>query len=287
MRMNMSLDKQYREESFLRQGVVAIYVDDGASVGKVMRSVSRELAPTYIVRAVMAHHLDLPRFFDNVTAFIMPGGADLPYCQKLNGERNVHLRRWVESGGSYIGICAGAYYACAEVKFHLGRADEVAGPRELGLLSAAAVGSLSEIAMPYDLTLRSASVVRLRIANGELSASYYHGGPKFDLQDSALADILARYEDIPDKPAAMVKCNVGKGVAFLSGVHPEVSAADLLMDVLSSDNCENYLGLLIDLQNVEIFRRQLWRELLSAAGLTLADASIGIVEQVPSSFLRP
>jgi glutamine amidotransferase-like uncharacterized protein len=279
------IEKQVREVLLSTQGVVAVYVDDGAAVGKVMRSVARELDPAYIVRAVLARDLDMTGFFDDIAVFIMPGGADLPYCRKLDGERNARLRQWVDGGGHYIGICAGAYYACAEVKFHVGCADEVTGPRKLSLLGATAVGSLSEIAVPYDLTLRSASVVRLRLSNGRLAAAHYHGGPKFEFPEGTATNILARYEDIPGQPAAVVESHFGRGLVLLSGVHAEVSAADLLPDVLASQSCEQYFGLLADLQNVETLRRQFWREFLSTVGLALADTSTGVVERVPSAFL--
>lgn len=82
----------------------------------------------------------------------MPGGADLPYCRHLDGEGNRLIRGapfaqparpplatvapyalgaiclpdflsaagYVEAGGSYIGLCAGAYYACSRVEFEPG-----------------------------------------------------------------------------------------------------------------------------------------------------------------------
>ncbi len=278
------MEKRDRDALLPTQGVIAVYVDDGAAVGKVMRSVAREVDPGYIVRAVLARDLDVTGFFDDLVVFIMPGGADLPYCRKLDGERNSRLRQWVATGGRYIGICAGAYYACAEIRFHVGRGDEVAGPRELCLLGATAVGSLSEMAIPYDLTLRSASVVRLRLSDGCLTAAHYHGGPKFELPNGAAVNILARYEDVPGQPAAVVESGFGRGLVLLSGVHAEVSAVDLLPDVLASESREQYFGLLADLQDVEAPRRQFWRELLSAVGLELADASTGVVGRVPPEF---
>ena len=79
---------------------------------------------------------------------VMPGGADLPYCRQLNGPGNELIRgaqpccwlnmpsdvgkqsqilthstmsaAYVEDGGSYLGLCAGAYYACSYVEFDLG-----------------------------------------------------------------------------------------------------------------------------------------------------------------------
>lgn len=93
-------------------------------------------------------------------ALVMPGGADLPYCRRLNGRGNEIIRgmknhlqhsesihacgaatqkaemslvmQWhksmrvlsgsgyVEGGGAYIGLCAGAYYASSYVEFAIG-----------------------------------------------------------------------------------------------------------------------------------------------------------------------
>ena len=73
--------------------------------------------------------------------FVMPGGADLPYCKKLNGIGNEKIRKFIEDGGFYIGICAGAYYACKRINFK-GKDYDVSGDRELGLFEGTAEGSL-------------------------------------------------------------------------------------------------------------------------------------------------
>ncbi|EFJ50700.1 hypothetical protein VOLCADRAFT_88490 [Volvox carteri f. nagariensis] len=70
----------------------------------------------------------------------MPGGADLPYCKHLNGHGNRLLRDYVAGGGSYLGICAGAYYACRRVEFEVGGPLEVVGDRELCFFPGAARG---------------------------------------------------------------------------------------------------------------------------------------------------
>ena len=43
-------------------------------------------------------------------AVIVLGGADLSYMAKLSKARNDEIRRAVFDGGSYISICAGAYF---------------------------------------------------------------------------------------------------------------------------------------------------------------------------------
>src|SRR5439155_581244 len=72
--------------------------------------------------------------------FIMPGGRDQPYHAGLQGEANQQIRAFVEEGGAYVGICAGAYYGSARVEFDRGFPLEVCEERELCFFSGTAVG---------------------------------------------------------------------------------------------------------------------------------------------------
>ncbi len=166
--------------------------------------------------------------------FVIPGGADLPYCKKLNGEGNDNIRAYVEDGGTYLGICAGAYYACNTLKFHEGREDEITGKRELDFANAVAVGSLPELAPYYDLTVKSAAAANIRLPDDSILTGFYHGGPKFNLKDDS-ANIIARYEDIQGKPPAIIETYVGDGRTILLGVHLEMIAQDLLDFPMTSD----------------------------------------------------
>lgn len=49
---------------------------------------------------------------------------------------------YVERGGAYMGICAGAYYGCSEVQFEPGTALQVFGQRELAFWPGAAQGAV-------------------------------------------------------------------------------------------------------------------------------------------------
>lgn len=155
--------------------------------------------------------------------FIVPGGADIPYTRKLNGTGNAAIRSFVETGGHYIGICAGAYYACRAIEYHKGRADEICEPRELALLPLTAIGSLPDLAPYYDATLASAAITPLRLENQTITHAYYHGGPRFEGDFTDLT-ILARYGDLPDAPPAIVQGRVDSGRVTLCGAHIEVTA---------------------------------------------------------------
>lgn len=151
--------------------------------------------------------------------FVMPGGADLPYCKKLNGAGNDNIRSYVDEGGTYLGICAGAYFACQKIEFHKGREDEICEKRELALVPATAVGSIAELAKPFDDTLESAAVIEL---DGQ--SVLYHGGPYFKLREQA--DILLRYS-LPFEAPAMIRTDYGDGTVVLSGVHFEIGPEQL------------------------------------------------------------
>ncbi len=159
--------------------------------------------------------------------FVMPGGADLPYCKKLNGAGNNNIRAYVEEGGTYLGICAGAYYGCSKIEFHKGRDDEISGPRELAFTEAIAYGSLPDIAPYYDLTLNSAGVADIELFDGTKTRAFYHGGPAFRTGKDD-TEILATYTGISGNPAAIIRKNVGDGRAILSGVHFETRAENLV-----------------------------------------------------------
>ena len=72
---------------------------------------------------------------------VLPGGRDLPYCSKLNGEGNTKIREFVKRGGSYLGLCAGGYYGTSSVQFAVGDpVMEVVGSRELKFFPGVAQG---------------------------------------------------------------------------------------------------------------------------------------------------
>jgi hypothetical protein len=57
---------------------------------------------------------------------------------------------FVHSGGAYLGLCAGAYYACARVEFEPGSAMEVAGGRELSFFPGVARGAAVPGGRPHE-----------------------------------------------------------------------------------------------------------------------------------------
>lgn len=94
-----------------------------------------------LVETTTAEEIVSTNLSDHCSLLIMPGGRDLPYVNKLQGRGNRNISDFVRNGGSYLGICAGAYYGCSLVQFAQGDPFlEVVGPRELAFFPGASQG---------------------------------------------------------------------------------------------------------------------------------------------------
>lgn len=166
---------------------------------------------------------------EDVFAFFMPGGAGTPYRQKLQAQGNALIRRYVEQGGIYYGICAGAYYACEHTIFEKDipelRVIEAYG---LDLIRGNAIGTLyKELNLkPFNNTIYSSAVVDIVWRDGKRYRALYHGGPYFDVPEMQDVEILAYY-DAPVQRPAIIKRNMGQGKVIISGVHYENTGRDL------------------------------------------------------------
>jgi glutamine amidotransferase-like uncharacterized protein len=160
-----------------------------------------------------------------VSLFIMPGGRDRPYHAALKGAGNAQIRSFVENGGTYLGICAGAYYGCKKVEFDRDFPLEVCEERELAFFSGTAIGpAFGKGTFEYG-SEKGARMAKIGTAGGTLEV-YYNGGCFFE-GDFTHVEILARYLDLPNHPPAIIECSIGKGKAILSGVHLELSGHSL------------------------------------------------------------
>lgn len=150
------------------------------------------------------------------------GGADVPYHNKLSGKGCKSISSFVEQGGLYLGICAGAYFGCQAIQFDKDGPQEVIEKRELGFFPGMATGP-AYTDPPYDATSQSsAQIPPILWFDETVLPVYFNGGCLFvDAHLQENVSILARYIDLPKEPAAAVLCQKGKGYALLCGTHPE------------------------------------------------------------------
>lgn len=205
-----------------------------------------------------------------VKLFVMPGGEDRYYFEKLKGEGNRRIREFVERGGRYLGICAGAYYACERIEWAAGTAHEICEARELGFFPGTAVGPIGGAEALDTIGDPRPSIVEVSFEKDGIShdmKAIYHGGPVFVLGDGAKADhqALTRWSGSwagsfgSHEPTAVLMVRVGKGRAVLSALHPEIGARDLDLYAYEANATSGILGSIAhDLKTEEAGRMALW-----------------------------
>lgn len=202
---------------------IFVYADNGASevgVESLLQICKKKFENP--VQKIFAKDIIEKNILNDAKILIFPGGAGIPYCEKLNGTGNQKIREFVKNGGCYLGICAGAYYACKDLSFH-GEEYDVFETWELQFFNGTAVGSLSELTNGryYDETVFAKAFVNVKLENGEVKKYYYHGGPTFvaDSQNDDSYKIVGKFEN---GKSAMIQGNFGDGKYFLSSVHFEL-----------------------------------------------------------------
>lgn len=205
-------------------GSVLIYNDAGASKDCVTALSDYFETNQCVANTVLGSELQKTAWLSKTSVLIIPGGRSLPYYDSLGDNGNQHIIDFVTAGGTYIGICAGAYYACQQTIFAKGLAKELTLPGALNFFSGQAIGPVFAAKSFEYQSEQGACVVEIHIKEKSYPV-YFNGGCYFNVTDDLLAQpnihVLARYE-ANNKPA-IISCAIGKGRVLLSGVHPELS----------------------------------------------------------------
>ena len=221
---SQSADKNKRIKEIVTKKI-AIYNDEGGGEFSLYSTLRYFEAHDPIL--LSAKDIIEGKLTDKIDIFVIPGGADRPYHNKLSGTGNDFIKNYVNNGGVYLGICAGAYYGCANFEFQKDQPYEICETRELAFFNGTAIGCIPNIGKQlYDKTLNSAAVTSIEI-NNEVFNSFYWGGCYFNGALSP-SEIMATYETLDKKYAAIISKNIGKGNAILSGVHFETDSTALI-----------------------------------------------------------
>lgn len=245
------------EDPAYKKNVVCIYADQGTdelSVKGLEESFTFIAPLEYDVRKLSAEDVKEGRWMKDAAAFIMPSGLDLTYFAKLKGRGNDLIKTYVQQGGSYLGVGAGAYYACLEVDFY--NLWKIVERRELGFYPGKCVGSLFPFS--YDPPSRGSIVQVICPHTGTMCNTHYNGGGYFDrgIEDgkykegtgvSVLFNYLGNEFLSQDGSsilnftgkAAAIKGRAGKGTFILSAIHPEYSLYSLQESMRNKKNGYN------------------------------------------------
>ena len=189
---------------------VCIYKGPGAADVKDYKMALAEVMPDDIsFRYLMPEEVISEKFAENCDLLVMPGGADKPYCEALNGPGNKNIRAFIEAGGRYYGTCAGAYYGAdnllfdeqnptrrmketRELKFFNGQArgplfvpypEGGPYPAQIALSDYAVHNSSDQIVIDkksvWEPDVEAESVIDQVVIDTNFTA-YYYGGPFFD-----------------------------------------------------------------------------------------------------------
>ncbi len=200
------------------QAVIGLYADDGSwTTGKEhMKLFMNQFGYTY--RSLSASQIQngsLQKL--GIKLLMMPGGESWTYLDKLGASGAKEIRNFVHQGGSYFGVCAGAYYAVANRD-----GGVTTGPYGIGLLdgtaydgSAHKVEPFLEGMMNFDFFIDGfQKVFRIILL----------GGPSFRFSkeeaEQKQIQVLAEFQEIHEP--AMIIYNYGLGKVFLSGPHLEI-----------------------------------------------------------------
>ena len=204
--------------------MILVYNDNGVDKFALEQTIARlqESVQHEDIQTVDAEFIKNNSNWDAATTLlIIPGGRARAYNQSLGDLGNRRIMDYVKHGGNYLGICAGAYYAAANTIFEKDTALAIHDKGSLYLYPGDAVGpAYGTGKFQYDADT-GAQIAEICYQN-RIYQIYYNGGCYFAASERK-TNILAQYNNIETKPAAIVECTVGAGRAILTGVHVEIS----------------------------------------------------------------
>lgn len=155
-------------------------------------------------------------FQENFDLIWFPGGFAAEYKNLLPPSAHTNISSFIESGGAFIGSCAGAYYAAGILRW---QGSDYQYP--LGLFSGTAAGPLSGLIASGEVAAFHLDQDHPLNENFEATLDmYYFDGPYFIPTADDRVFILARYE-VNDEPA-VIAGRFGSGKYLLLGPHPEL-----------------------------------------------------------------
>jgi glutamine amidotransferase-like uncharacterized protein len=176
---------------------IALFVHQPKCSVQSGNGIIQALSSDYTFKIFTKHELE-DDFFDNVDMVCVPGGFgdsdSFEYLMRTNGQR---IRNFVASGGRYLGVCMGAYWADTDY---------------FGLLDNIRV--IQYIRSPGTDTHRPHAKEMPVQWNGQRTSMYFYDGCTYT--GSGNYDIVAHYPN--GDPMAIVQDRIG-----LIGCHPEAN----------------------------------------------------------------
>ncbi|CAI9740979.1 Hypothetical predicted protein [Octopus vulgaris] len=214
----------------LNKKTVYVYNGEGCgetSLSMLMESLTSSLdTRVHDVQMISAKSIIEGSWTKDAAAICFGGGYDLGFIRSLGKLGVKTIQDYVYQGGSYLGICAGAYFACDAVAFDKGGPMEVVGERHLKFFHGSCEGPCYP-GFKYNSEIGAKPALVNFVETKTTFPVYYNGGGACFQYENAdpvkhpKSKILAHFEELNNKPIAVVKNEVGLGRSVLSNVHLE------------------------------------------------------------------
>lgn len=162
---------------------------------------------------------------------VMPGGKSWEYLKELGDKGAQEIKRFTATGGRFVGICAGAFYATSH---RLG--GYKTGEYGIGLLNGTAFDGTQMNAKPFLKGMLNFNFTLSGFAN-QFNVLLLEG-PSFRFSEeeekSKFIETLATYPEINEP--AVISLKYEKGRVLLIGPHPEIEESKLYKGLLYKDN---------------------------------------------------
>lgn len=160
----------------------------------------------------------------NYRGIFMPGGWAYNYKKSISSFGDQNIRDFISNGGAYIGMSAGAYYACDNVRW-----EGEDYPYYLNLFHGDCVGPIDEIAPWPNYVMTTMDINQEHEANiyePSTEDVLYYGEPYFVPYSGQEMQTFASW-NVPQNPLlddkpGIVGFNYGEGRVLLVGPHPEI-----------------------------------------------------------------
>lgn len=197
---------------------IALYSDSGCWAESVTAATKMFKWMGFSVILVNADYIN-NNSLDDFSIICFPGGDMYQYSQDISASGKEKVREYVRSGGGYIGICGGAYFASETVIWQGNQLPMT----PLGLFKGSAEGTIDAI-VPYP----QRGMCQVNIVDTEHAITHsistpqwilYYWGPVLKPGASEVT-ILGKYNAV-NQPAILA-FEYGKGRVFITGTHPEI-----------------------------------------------------------------
>ena len=224
----------------VNKDVIYLYAGPGSdpfSLEQTEQMLTQCLKDYYHVERIYPEDVIHQPWETKAACFVIPGGRSKPYYESLEPVGTDKIKEYVKNGGSYLGICAGAYFAAQKTEFALGSPDEI---RQDGILNFCASTASGPVLAYYDYNSRKgARAAKIKFKETTIFL-YFNGGCTFlGTEKTPHLDVLGHYT-LDNKPLlpAITHIMYGQGCVILSGVHFEFNP-------LTMDSHDPYLTSLI------------------------------------------